>query len=44
MTGDFDLARQLIREGNEILDELGRMESAVSHHEAIVEMLAGPAR
>ena len=32
---------QLIREGDEILDELARMESAVSHHEALVEMLAG---
>jgi tetratricopeptide (TPR) repeat protein len=41
MTGDFDLARQLIHEGDEILDELGRMESAVSHQEAFVEMLAG---
>jgi DNA-binding SARP family transcriptional activator len=41
MRGDFDVARRLILEGNEILDELGRMESAVSHHEAIVEMLAG---
>jgi predicted ATPase/DNA-binding SARP family transcriptional activator len=41
MTGDFELARRLIREGNEILDELGRMESAVSHHESMVEMLAG---
>jgi tetratricopeptide (TPR) repeat protein len=41
MTGDFDLARRLIREGNEILADLGRMESAVSHHESIIEMLAG---
>ena len=41
MRGDFDVARKLIREGNEILDELGRMESVVSHHEALVEMLAG---
>jgi ATP/maltotriose-dependent transcriptional regulator MalT len=41
MTGDFDRARQLIGEANAILGELGRMESAVSHHEAIVELLAG---
>jgi DNA-binding SARP family transcriptional activator/tetratricopeptide (TPR) repeat protein len=41
MTGDFDQARRLLSEGNAILDELGRMESAVSHHEALVEMLAG---
>ena len=41
MTGQFELARRLIREGNEILDELGRMESAVSHHETLVELLAG---
>jgi tetratricopeptide (TPR) repeat protein len=40
MTGDFELARRLIREGNEILDELGRMDWAVSHQEAMVEMLA----
>jgi len=41
MTGDFDRARGLVREANEILDELGRMEEAVSHHEALVELLAG---
>jgi ATP/maltotriose-dependent transcriptional regulator MalT len=41
MTGDFDHARELIAEGNAILGELGRMQSAVSHHEAIVELLAG---
>ena len=41
MTGDFELARRLIRDGNEILRDLGRMESAVSHHESMVEMLAG---
>jgi DNA-binding SARP family transcriptional activator/tetratricopeptide (TPR) repeat protein len=41
MDGDFDQARRLIRQGNEILDELGRLHSAVSHHEALVEMLAG---
>jgi DNA-binding SARP family transcriptional activator len=41
MDGEFDQARRLIRQGNEILDELGRLHSAVSHHEALVEMLAG---
>ena len=41
MPGDFESARRLIREGNEILDELGRLQSAVSHHEALVELLAG---
>jgi class 3 adenylate cyclase/tetratricopeptide (TPR) repeat protein len=41
MDGDFDQARRLIRQGNAILDELDRLQSAVSHHEALVEMLAG---
>jgi DNA-binding SARP family transcriptional activator len=41
MDGDFDQARRLIRQGNAILDELDRLQSAVSHHEAHVEMLAG---
>jgi DNA-binding SARP family transcriptional activator len=41
MHGDFDEARRLVREGDEILRELGRMESAVSHHQAWVEMRAG---
>lgn len=41
MTGEFDQARALIAEANAILGELGRMESAVSHHEALVELLAG---
>ncbi len=41
MTGDFDRARRLFREANEILDDLGRMEEAVSHAEALVELLAG---
>ena len=44
MTGDFETARRLVREGNEILGELGRMQSAVSHHEALVEMLGGGRR
>jgi hypothetical protein len=41
MNGDFDLARRLIRDADAILDDLGRLESTVSHHEAWVEMLAG---
>jgi len=41
MTGGFDRARRLVGEANEILGELGRMEEAVSHHEALVELLAG---
>jgi tetratricopeptide (TPR) repeat protein len=41
MKGEFDAARALVREGNEILDDLGRMNSAVSHPEAWVELLAG---
>jgi DNA-binding SARP family transcriptional activator len=42
MTGHFDVARGLIRDANAIRDELGdnRMESVVSHHESLVEMLA----
>ena len=41
MRGEPDRARRLIREGNAILDDLGSMHSAVSHHEAMVELLAG---
>ena len=41
MTGDFARARQLVQEANATLAELGRMEEAVSHHEASVELLAG---
>jgi tetratricopeptide (TPR) repeat protein len=41
MSGDFEQARRLLREANEILRELGGMHSAVSHHEALVELLAG---
>jgi tetratricopeptide (TPR) repeat protein len=41
MKGEFKAARALVREGNEILDDLGRMNSAVSHPEAWVELLAG---
>jgi tetratricopeptide (TPR) repeat protein len=41
MTGEFEHARALVTEANAILAELGRMEQAVSHHEAQIEMLAG---
>jgi class 3 adenylate cyclase/tetratricopeptide (TPR) repeat protein len=42
MRGEFDTARSLVREGNAIVEELGRIYSAgLSHHEAFVEMLAG---
>ena len=41
MQGEFDEARSLVHEANAILDDLGRMHSAVSHHEAMVEILAG---
>ena len=43
MLADFDTARSLIRQGNQILEEVGGtgMQSAHAHHEALVEMLAG---
>jgi class 3 adenylate cyclase/tetratricopeptide (TPR) repeat protein len=42
MRGEFDEARALVAQGNAILEEVGRLYSAaISHHEAIVEMLAG---
>ena len=42
MRGEFEAARTLIREGNAIVEELGRIYSeGISHHEAFVEMLAG---
>jgi ATP/maltotriose-dependent transcriptional regulator MalT len=41
LRGEFDEARRLIRASNETLDDLGRMQSVVSHHEAVVELLAG---
>jgi DNA-binding SARP family transcriptional activator/tetratricopeptide (TPR) repeat protein len=45
MAGSFETARRLVHDANEVLRELGRMQSAVSHHEALVELLAGrPAR
>jgi tetratricopeptide (TPR) repeat protein len=41
MRGEFDEARSEVREGNAILAEFDRLQSAVSHHEALVEVLAG---
>jgi DNA-binding SARP family transcriptional activator/tetratricopeptide (TPR) repeat protein len=41
MTGDFARARELVRDASAILEELGRMQSVVSHHAALVEMMAG---
>jgi predicted ATPase/class 3 adenylate cyclase len=43
MLADFDKARSLIRQGNQILEEVGGMgmQSAPAQHEALVEMLAG---
>jgi tetratricopeptide (TPR) repeat protein len=40
MSGDLSKAHELIREADAILDDLGRLESTVSHHEASVELLA----
>ena len=41
MVGEFDEARALTREGSRILSDVGRMQSAVDHHEALVHTLAG---
>ena len=41
MAGDFEEARRLVVEGDEILGELVDLQSAVSQQEALVEMLAG---
>ncbi|GAA2208692.1 hypothetical protein GCM10009850_041500 [Nonomuraea monospora] len=41
MRGEFGRARESLREADEILGELGRLQSAVSHHEAMIELLAG---
>jgi len=45
MSGDLAHARALAREANATLRELGGVHAAVSHHEAVIEMLGGrPAR
>ena len=41
MAGDFDEARRLVQTADEILSELGDLQSAVTQQEALVEMLAG---
>jgi tetratricopeptide (TPR) repeat protein len=41
MKGDFEQAEGFLREANEILDQLHSLTSTVSHHEALVRMLAG---
>jgi len=42
MRREFETARALLADGNAILEELGRALSvAVSHHEAVVDLLAG---
>jgi hypothetical protein len=41
MRGELDVARTLIREGNEVLEDLGRMHSTPSHAEGWVELVAG---
>jgi DNA-binding SARP family transcriptional activator len=40
MAGDFEEARRLVRAGDDILGELGGLQSAVAQQEALVEMLA----
>ena len=41
LQGEFDDALTLVEEANAILADAGRMQSAVSHDEAVVRMLAG---
>jgi class 3 adenylate cyclase/tetratricopeptide (TPR) repeat protein len=41
MKGDFEAADRFLREANEILVQLHSLTSTVSHHEALVRMLAG---
>jgi DNA-binding SARP family transcriptional activator len=41
MAGDFDEARRLVQTADEILSELGDLQSAIAQQEALVEMLAG---
>lgn len=41
MMGDFELAEELVREANEILQRLRSRSASVSHHEALVRLLAG---
>jgi tetratricopeptide (TPR) repeat protein len=41
MNGEHDVAAELVEAANETLDQLGTLSSKVSHHEALVRMLAG---
>jgi len=41
MRGDFELGRRYVDDANAVLDELGGLPSIVSHHEALVGLLAG---
>jgi tetratricopeptide (TPR) repeat protein len=41
MAGEDDAACALVREAGEILRDLGGIQTAVSHHEALVELIAG---
>ncbi len=41
MKREFEVADGFLRKANETLDQLGSLASSVSHHEALVRMLAG---
>jgi tetratricopeptide (TPR) repeat protein len=41
MRGQLETAERLVRQANETLRELGSLDASVSHHEALVRLLAG---
>ncbi len=41
MRGEFEIAERLLGEASETLRKLGRLDAIVSHHEALVRLLAG---
>ena len=41
MNGEFELAEEFLRQANETLHQLGGLGASVSHHEALVRLLAG---
>jgi tetratricopeptide (TPR) repeat protein len=41
MAGDFDEARRLMASADEVLGEVGGLQAAITHQEALVERLAG---
>jgi class 3 adenylate cyclase/tetratricopeptide (TPR) repeat protein len=41
MNDDFELADRFVRDANQTLAQIGGLSSIVSHHEAVVRMLAG---